>query len=202
MAKEKLSVEEILQVACDVASALEQVHGKGVVHRDLKPENIMITSDGVTKVLDFGIAKIGGITSKTREAARGYSPGYSPLEQYGTARSHQDLIKLGRAHGACPYEWLLRLGEESNVIIADYYHIMNPHIRDIFLNKVKKRIEDSIIIIDEAHNLAQRVRASLSSRIGTFTFARMAKEMRFLGLDAGPVKEEFDSWSVSMLDPH
>ena len=121
------------------------------------------------------------------------------LEQYGTARSHHDLIRLGREHSACPYEWLLKLGEESNVIIADYHHLMNPHIRDIFLSKIKKRVEDSIIIIDEAHNLAQRVRDSLSSRVGTFTFTRMAKEMRYLGLDAGPVKEEFELWGDSML---
>jgi DNA excision repair protein ERCC-2 len=121
------------------------------------------------------------------------------LEQYGVAQSHHDLIGLGRDHGSCPYEWLLRLGEGSNVIIADYHHLMNPHIRDIFLNKVKKRIEDSIIVIDEAHNLAQRVRDSLSSRIGTLTLSRMAKEMRFLGLDAGPIREEFELWSAAML---
>ncbi|MFH0737829.1 MAG: ATP-dependent DNA helicase [Candidatus Micrarchaeota archaeon] len=118
---------------------------------------------------------------------------------YGIARTHNDLVKLGRHCSACPYEWLLKLCEDSNVIIADYHHLMNLHIRDVFLSKIKKRIEDSVIIIDEAHNLAQRVRDSLSSKVSTYTFARMEKEMRFLRLDPGPVRAEFDKWGGSML---
>lgn len=121
------------------------------------------------------------------------------LQDYGVARSHHEMIKLGTEMAACPYEWLLKLAERSDVIIADYHHLFNPHIRDVFLNKVKKRIEDSIIIIDEAHNLAQRVRDSLSSRMSTFTLMRMEKEMRFLGLDAGPVSEEFEKWAADLM---
>jgi len=121
------------------------------------------------------------------------------LTDYGVARSHHEMIKLGMKRAACPYEWLLKLGENSDVIIADYHHLMNPHIRDVFLNKVKKRIEDSIIVIDEAHNLAQRVRDSLSNRMSTFTLMRMEKEMRFLGLDAGPISEEFDRWAADLM---
>ncbi|MEW6748121.1 MAG: ATP-dependent DNA helicase [Candidatus Micrarchaeota archaeon] len=121
------------------------------------------------------------------------------LADYGVAKNHHDMITLGRKQAACPYEWLLKLGEKSEVIIADYHHLMNPHIRDVFLNKVKKRIEDSIIVIDEAHNLAQRVRDSLSSRMGTFTLMRMEKEMRFLGMDSGPMAEEFNSWAADLM---
>ncbi|MEW6035584.1 MAG: ATP-dependent DNA helicase [Candidatus Micrarchaeota archaeon] len=121
------------------------------------------------------------------------------LEGYGTGRSHHELIRMGREQLSCPYEWLLKLASASNVIIADYHHIMSPHIRDIFLMKIKKRVEDSIIIVDEAHNLAPRVRSSLSRTVSSFIFARMAKEMRFLGLDAGPVEEEFASWSEGLL---
>ena len=121
------------------------------------------------------------------------------MEGYGAAKSHDEVISLGRQHGCCPYEWLLKLGESSNVIIADYYHIMIPKIRDVFLLKVKKRIEDSIIIIDEAHNLASRVRASMSSSVNSFTFMRVRKEMRSLGMDAGPVDEEFALWGARIL---
>jgi len=123
----------------------------------------------------------------------------SMLQTYGSVKSHDELIAMGNAAAACPYEWLLKIAETSNVIIADYYHLMIPEIRDVFLMKVKKRAEDSVIIIDEAHNLASRIRDSLSSTIGTYTFRRMTREMRVVGLDAGPVEEEFDNWARRLL---
>ncbi|MBI5227641.1 ATP-dependent DNA helicase [Candidatus Micrarchaeota archaeon] len=121
------------------------------------------------------------------------------MEQYGVAKTHHELIQMGRSSACCPYEWLLKIAEQSRLVIADYHHILIPHIRDVFLTKIKKRIEDSIIIIDEAHNLAARVRSSLSSNVGSLTFKRMEKEMRFVGLDSGPVEEEFGRWSNELL---
>jgi serine/threonine-protein kinase len=52
-----LPIAEALRVAGQVCAALQAVHEKGIIHRDLKPANIKITSDGIVKVLDFGLAK-------------------------------------------------------------------------------------------------------------------------------------------------
>ncbi len=52
-----IPLEEALEIAQQIAEALEEAHEKGIVHRDLKPANVKLTSDGKVKVLDFGLAK-------------------------------------------------------------------------------------------------------------------------------------------------
>jgi serine/threonine protein kinase len=54
----ELTLNQIVEVAIQVASALETAHAAGIIHRDIKPENIMLRPDGYSKVLDFGLAKL------------------------------------------------------------------------------------------------------------------------------------------------
>ncbi|HJQ22915.1 MAG TPA: serine/threonine-protein kinase [Blastocatellia bacterium] len=57
--RQRLGVRQAIDIAIQVASALKAAHTAWIIHRDIKPENIMVRADGLVKVLDFGIAKLG-----------------------------------------------------------------------------------------------------------------------------------------------
>jgi Tol biopolymer transport system component/serine/threonine protein kinase len=68
MVKTGMEIDEVLDVALQVASALSAAHSTGIVHRDIKPENIMLRPDGYIKVLDFGLAKLMEVSASNPEA--------------------------------------------------------------------------------------------------------------------------------------
>ncbi len=92
----KLPLETALQLALELAEALDCAHGQGVVHRDLKPGNILLTEDGHAKIADFGVAKLNLANHTLAGRALGTPAYMSPEQLNGEAvDGRSDLFSLG-----------------------------------------------------------------------------------------------------------
>jgi serine/threonine protein kinase/TPR repeat protein len=107
----RLSVKESLAIVAQVADGLSYAHSMGIVHRDIKPANVMITSAGLAKIMDFGIARKAGSQRLTRDGSIVGTLAYMAPEQlrgkdadgrsdqYSTAIMLYEMIS-----GAVPFE--------------------------------------------------------------------------------------------------
>ena len=95
-----LEEEDAVHIGAAMCDALAYLHTRKppILHRDIKPGNVKISPDGHIYLVDFGLAKVYQSASQaTTTGARAMTPGYSPPEQYGTARTdpRTDIYSLG-----------------------------------------------------------------------------------------------------------
>lgn len=94
-----ITEDEAILLGASICDALTYLHTRKppILHRDIKPGNVKITPDGHIFLVDFGLAKVLHGNQATTTGARAMTPGYSPPEQYGTARTdpRTDIYSLG-----------------------------------------------------------------------------------------------------------
>jgi serine/threonine-protein kinase len=95
-----LPVESARRFAIQIASALEEAHGRGILHRDLKPANILVTRTGTAKLLDFGLAKLDDekddVTRTTEGTVMGTAAYMAPEQAQGKPLDERsDIFSLG-----------------------------------------------------------------------------------------------------------
>jgi len=88
------------------------------------------------------------------------------------------MLSFCREEDLCPYEISIILARKANVIVGDYYYLFNPTIRDVLLNKLNIQMEDIIAIVDEAHNLPNRIRDLMTARLSNLMVKRGINEAK------------------------
>ena len=167
-----------VNVAIQIASALEMAHKNNIIHRDIKPHNIIITEDGIAKVTDFGIAKavsnstitafgttIGSVHYFSPEHARGgYTDAKSDLYSLG-------VVMYEMVTGKVPFDAdtpvsvaLKHMQEEPVPPIEENSHLPES-VNKIILKSLKK---DPMLRYQTATELLQDLRLALKNPSGDF----------------------------------
>lgn len=116
--------DEVILIGAAMCKALTYLHSRKppILHRDVKPGNVKISPDGEIFLVDFGLAKVIQGSQVTTTGARAMTPGYSPPEQYGTARTdpRTDVYSLGATlyaalTGVIPEDGLARAMENAEL---------------------------------------------------------------------------------------
>ncbi len=95
--KGSISFKQAIDIGIQIAEGLAAAHEKGIVHRDIKPDNIMIRKDGIAQIMDFGLAKLRGVSRLTKEGSTVGTAGYmSPEQVQGQDVDHRsDIFSVG-----------------------------------------------------------------------------------------------------------
>lgn len=126
--------EDVITIGSAVCEALAYLASRKppIIHRDIKPGNVKITPQGHIFLVDFGLAKTLDSSQETTTGARAMTPGYSPPEQYGTARTdhRSDIYSLGATlyaalTGAIPEDALARAMDQTELTPIRQY---NPRV--------------------------------------------------------------------------
>jgi serine/threonine-protein kinase len=178
IARGPLPVNEAIDLAIQVCRGLKKAHELGVVHRDIKPANIIITSDGVVKILDFGLAKLAGRPKLTKTGSTMGTAAYmSPEQSLGGFVDHRaDLWSLGvmlyeMVAGCTPFR-----GEYEHAIL---YSIMNEdpepvteirsdvprELERVITRTIQKEPEDRYSEVDELLSDLQSLREGVTTSI-------------------------------------
>ncbi len=173
-----LPEEEVCLIGAAVCDALSYLGSRKppIIHRDIKPGNVKITPQGQIYLVDFGLAKTLIGTQPTTTGARAMTPGYSPPEQYGTARTDQrsDVFSLGATlyaalTGYTPEDALARAMDQAELTpIRKYNPRVSRRMAAVIEKALAVRPDDRYQSAEEFKNALLSVSSAARRRDGDY----------------------------------
>jgi hypothetical protein len=191
--KGPLEVEEAIDIATQVAEGLAKAHQKDVVHRDIKPANIIITSEGVAKILDFGLAKLAGRSKLTRSGTTVGTAAYMSPEQIKGEEVDQrtDIWSFGVAlyevvagqlpfrgeyEQAVMYSILNEEPEPLNLLRADIPKELTDVVERSMNKDLGKRYSTAVDLLADLENFQKASSATPMNRRSVVAPTRLASD--------------------------
>jgi serine/threonine protein kinase len=174
-----LPEDEVILIGAAMCDALSYLHARKppILHRDIKPGNVKISPDGHIFLVDFGLAKVYQGNQATTTGARAMTPGYSPPEQYGTARTdtRTDIYSLGATlyaalTGVIPEDGLARAMDNAQLTPL---RKRNPEVSRHLAAAIEKAMEvdpsDRFQSADEFKIALLNSKSMTQQLLGTYT---------------------------------
>jgi len=165
------------QIALETVQQINKRHEENLITVDLIGKTHICEADASTK------AGEGPDCPRHSETIQNHQLTQKARQKLNSLK-HQNLTAeevKQKCRTVCPYQILLHMTKEADLIIGDYFHVFHPGVRDIVFEKAETQLEDSIIIVDEAHNLPSRTRSLFSATISTPLLNRCITEAERFG---------------------
>lgn len=180
------------KIAIETLRLMKQKHGADFVVADILGKKWMCLQEGVDKFYQSDFVEyckslrennLCTFYQKLYHKNSGELSSDAQLVQQELARktsSADELKDACAAHGICPYYFAAEAAKKASVIIADYYNVFHPDIQPTFFARIGKKLEESIIIVDEAHNVPERIRNVMSRKLsGTMLKYALSEAKKF-----------------------
>lgn len=205
-----LPADTAAQVAIRILSALQHAHNNGIIHRDIKPQNILVSPDGMIKVADFGIARVAGSDTLTKDdAVLGSVHYFSPEQAKGEeVNAASDLYSVGvvmyeMLTGHVPFEGDTAVSIAMQHISAEPRrlstpkHPVSPAMEAVVLRALAKAPQDRY---PDAAAMARAIKSAIDSPAvppvaipmgtGTFTTSGIQQPILVTGKTPAPVHKK------------
>jgi serine/threonine protein kinase/dipeptidyl aminopeptidase/acylaminoacyl peptidase len=206
-----MPLNQAMDIGIQTADALAAALEHGIVHRDIKPENIMIRKDGVVQIMDFGVAKLRGVSRLTREGTSFGTAGYmSPEQVQGHDVDHRsDVFSLGIVlyemfTGQVPFKGLHETAIHYEIVNVDASPMSTvtpdipPDLDEIVLECLARDVSERYQSAAEAAKDLRRLRRDTGrQRESRLTATRQVLPSSELGPRQGAKRKASLPWVVS-----
>ncbi len=175
------------KIAIETLKLMKERSGEDIVVVDVIAKQSMCPRSDAARLFPGEFYEFCSVQQRTRRCKYALNDNEDLIETLMHEIHHVDsLVSLAVEHEACPYKTALDLGEFADVIVCDYNYLFSQ-AEDTILTRIGRGFDELVVIVDEAHNLPDRIRDHLSSSISPFDLKDAIGEVKSLKRDISPL---------------